>query len=56
LGQERLLAEYDMRVTIPGRESLTVDLDATIAAEAAEVIVVQLERRRGEGSQPGSKP
>ena len=40
---QRLLAEYDVRATIAGRESLTIDLEATTAADAAELIVEQLD-------------
>jgi len=39
---QRVLSKHETRALIPGRESLTIDLDATTAAEAAELIVVHL--------------
>ena len=39
---DRVLREYDLYATIPGRDSLTIDLGATSAAEAADRITVAL--------------
>jgi hypothetical protein len=41
---QRLLSEHDVFASIPGRESLTIDLGVTSAAEAAKLIVGQLDR------------
>jgi hypothetical protein len=48
-----LLSEHDLFAPIPGCESLTIDLDATTAAEAAEVILGHTDERRG--PEPGSQ-
>jgi hypothetical protein len=39
---QRVLSEHETRALIPGRESLTIDLDATTAGEAAELIVAEI--------------
>jgi hypothetical protein len=48
-----LLSNHDLFAPIPGRESLTIDLDATTAADAAEVILGHMDKRRGR--EPGSQ-
>jgi hypothetical protein len=40
---QRLLSEHDVFTSIPGRESLTIDLGVMSAAEAAELIVGRLD-------------
>jgi len=54
---QRVLSKHDTRALIPGRESLTIDLDATTAGQAAELIVGLLDDRRGRerGSQSGNE-
>ena len=39
---QRLLAEHDVFASIPGRESMTIDLGVTSASDAAELIVARL--------------
>jgi hypothetical protein len=39
---DRVLREYDLYASIPGRDSLTIDLASTSATEAADLIVVAL--------------
>ena len=53
---QRVLSEHETRALIPGRDSLTIDLDATTAGEAAELIVGHLDDQRGceTGSRSGS--
>jgi len=40
-----LLAEHDLFTSIPGRESLEIDLDVTTAAEAADLVLAHVGRK-----------
>ena len=44
---EPILAEYDVHATIPGRDSLTIDLSAVSAGEAADRIIQHIVERMG---------